>query len=74
VSPSGAPLVFLFAHRTGVRLAEIAFLLLVIGGIWLAAAQASWFGLKRARTAVSGIAFALAGVLLIVAAHWGGFG
>lgn len=74
MSPSDAQLVFLVGHRTGVRLAEVAFLLLVFGGIWLAFAQASWFGAKRVRTAVAGVAFALAGVLLIVATHWGGFG
>ena len=74
MTASAAPLVFLFAHRTGVRLAEIAFLLLVIGGIWLAAGQVSWFGLKRLRTAVAGVAFAAAGVLLIIATHWGRFG
>jgi hypothetical protein len=73
VTPSGG-IVLLFAHRTGVRLAEVAFLLLVFGGIWLAAAQASWMGMKRARTAIAGGAFALAGVLLIVATRWGGFG
>jgi hypothetical protein len=67
-------LTFLFAHRTGVRMAEVAFLLIVLGGIWLAAAQASWLGHKRARTSIAGLAFALAGVLLIVATHWGRFG
>lgn len=70
----GMGLVLLFSHRTGLRLAEVAFLLLVIGGIWLAAAQGSWFGMKRARTAVAGVAFAAAGVLLIIATHWGRFG
>jgi uncharacterized membrane protein len=60
-------------HRTGTRLAEVAFLLLVIGGVWLAAGQLPWFGLARSRTTVAALAFAAAGVLLIVATHWGHF-
>jgi hypothetical protein len=67
-------LVFLFEHRTGARLAEVAFLLLVFGGIWLDAARGSWLGLRRARTAIAGAAFVLAGVLLIIATRWAGFG
>jgi Na+-transporting NADH:ubiquinone oxidoreductase subunit NqrB len=59
------------AH-TGVRLAEVAFLLMVIAGIWLAfAVQARYHTL---RTIVAGIVLAAAGVLLIIATHWGHFG
>jgi hypothetical protein len=32
------------------------------------------FGRSSARTIVAGIALALAGVLLIIATHWGQFG
>jgi hypothetical protein len=63
------------APRTGLRLAEVGFLLIVFAGVWLAAAQLSIFKLHNtARTIVAGVALALGGVLLIVAAHWGHFG
>lgn len=62
------------SHHTGLRLAEIAFLLVVFDGLWLAAAQIPVFGFARARSFVAGIALASAGVLLIVATHWGHFG
>ncbi len=53
-------------HHTGVTLAEVDFLLFVIAGVWLVAAQ-----LHRLRTLVAGVAVAAGGVLLIVATHWG---
>jgi hypothetical protein len=61
------------AHHTGVRLAEIGFLLILFAGIWLAAAQIPAFKFGTARTIVAGIALAVAGVLLIIATHWGHF-
>ena len=63
-----------FAHRTGIRLAEVAFLLLVFAGVWLAAAQIPKLKLATARTIVAGLALATSGVLLIVATRWGHFG
>jgi low affinity Fe/Cu permease len=63
-----------FAHRTGVRLAEVGFLLVLFAGIWLTAAQIPLFKFGRARTIVAGVALAIAGLLLIVATHWGRFG
>jgi hypothetical protein len=62
------------AHHTGVRLAEVGFLLILFAGIWLAAAQIPQLKLPTARTIVAGIALALGGLLLIIATHWGGFG
>jgi hypothetical protein len=62
------------AHHTGVRLAEIGFLLILFAGIWLAAAQIPAFKFGTARTIVAGIALAVAGLLLIIATHWGHFG
>jgi hypothetical protein len=67
-------LVFAISAHTGDRLAEIAYLLMLIGGIWLAAGQTSWFGLRGPRTFVAGLCFAGAGVLLIIAAHWAHYG
>jgi hypothetical protein len=60
--------------HTGARLAEVGFLLVLLAGVWLVVAQLPLFGLRRARTAVAGLALAAAGVLLIVAVHWGHFG
>ncbi|WP_037577716.1 hypothetical protein [Phaeacidiphilus oryzae] len=62
------------AHHTGLRLAEIAGLLLVFGGIWLAAAQFPRMRMQTGRTVIAGLAFASAGVLLIIAVHWAHFG
>jgi hypothetical protein len=62
------------AHHTGIRLAEVGFLLILFAGVWLVAAEIPRFGLRRTRTIVAGIALALAGLLLIIATHWGQFG
>lgn len=61
-------------QHTGVRLAEIASLLILFAGIWLVAAELPMFGFARARGIVAGAALALAGLLLIIALHWGQFG
>jgi hypothetical protein len=61
-------------HQTGVTLAEVGFLLILFAGVWLVAAQIPAFKMPTARTIVAGIALALAGVLLIIATHWGHFG
>lgn len=66
-----AALVAAFSHHTGLRLGEIAGLLILFAGVWIAVAQ---LGLARFRTIVAGIALAAAGILLIVAIRWGGFG
>jgi hypothetical protein len=63
-----------FAHQTGVRLAEVGFLLILLAGVWLAAAQVPAFKFATDRTIVSGIALAVGGLLLIIGTHWGGFG
>jgi hypothetical protein len=67
-------LVLGFAHHTGIRLAEVGFLLLLFAGVWLAAAQIPQFKFRAARTIVAGLALAISGVLLIIATHWGHFG
>ena len=62
------------SEHTGWHLAEIGFLLVLFAGVWLAAAQVPKFKLGTARTIVAGIALAVAGLLLIIATHWGHFG
>ena len=59
---------------TGLKLAEIGFLLILIAGVWLVASEIPALGLHRARTIVAGTALAVAGLLLIIATHWGHFG
>lgn len=61
-------------RHTGYLLAEVAYLLLLFGGVWLAAAQVRFFGVARGRTFIAGLAFGLAGLLLIIATHWAHFG
>jgi hypothetical protein len=60
-------LIFAFTHHTGIRLAEIAFLLILAAGVWLAVA-------RLGRTVGAGVLLAIAGLLLIIASHWGRFG
>jgi hypothetical protein len=62
------------AHQTGVRLAEVGFLLMLFAGVWLAAAHIAWFKLSNTRSIVAGVALAIGGLLLIIATHWGHFG
>jgi hypothetical protein len=50
------------------------FLLIVIAGVWLVAAEIPALRARPARTIVAGTALAAAGVLLIIATHWGHFG
>jgi hypothetical protein len=67
-------LVFGLARHTGVRLAEVGFLLVLIAGIWLAASQLPQLRWRTTRVVVAGLALAVAGILLIIATHWGHFG
>lgn len=64
--------VLAFAHSTAVRVAEVAFLLLVVAGVWIVVAWSmqgdNW---QRLRMIVAGVLIGAAGILLIVAAHWG---
>lgn len=59
-------------QHNGIRLAEVGFLLIAIAGAWMFLGQMPFFG--RLRNAVAGLCLAGAGVLLIIAAHWGHFG
>jgi hypothetical protein len=66
--------VLAMVHATGSRFAEIGFLLVLFAGIWLSAAQVPIFKFSAGRTIVAGVPLAVAGVLLIIATHWGHFG
>jgi hypothetical protein len=67
-------LVLGFSHHGGIRLAEVAFLLVIVAGVWLAVAHVPQLKLPAVRTSVAGVLLAVAGLLLIVATHWGHFG
>jgi hypothetical protein len=71
-----------FSHTSGVRVAEVAFLLFLIAGIWIASASLTkvdkthtWHGVVlasgRFRMIVAGGMLACGGLLLIIATHWG---
>lgn len=67
-------LVLGLTRQTGVRLAEIGYLFIILAGVWLVIGQVPRFKLGSTRMVVAGVALAIAGVLLIVATHWGYFG
>ena len=69
-----APTVLGLSHQTGVRLAEIGYLLILIAGVWFAAAEIARFKLATDRRIVAALALVGAGALLIVATRWGHFG
>lgn len=54
-----------------VKLAEVGFLLILFAGIWLAASEIPALKLQRTRGIVAGLALAAAGLLLLIATHWG---
>jgi len=72
-----------FSHSSGVRVAEVAFLLFVIAGLWIASASLTKvnktdtrsrfivIASSRFRMVVAGVLLASGGVLLIIATHWG---
>jgi hypothetical protein len=61
------------SHHTGIDLAEVGFLLVLIAGVWMVAAEIPHPRWARTRRIVAGTALAIAGVLLIIATHWGHF-
>jgi len=69
-----SPMILGFARSTGVRLAEVGYLLILIAGVWLVAAQIPRLRFRAARTGVAGVALAVGGALLIVATRWGHVG
>lgn len=69
-----AAVVLALSDHAGVRLAEVGFLLILFAGVWLAAAEAAFLRFARGRRVVAGVALCFAGILLIIATHWGHFG
>lgn len=66
-----------FSHNASVTVAEVAFLLVLIAGIWIAfgwlveSKRDSRFRGVRFRMVVAGLLIAVAGLLLIIASRWG---
>ena len=65
-------LLLAITRHTGIRLAELGFLLAAIAGALMLIGAIVPFG-RRVGTAFAGIALGAGGVLLIVATHWGHF-
>jgi hypothetical protein len=61
------------SHHTGIDLAEVGFSLMLIPGVWMVAAEIPQPRWARTTRIVPGTALAIAGVLLIIATHWGQF-
>jgi hypothetical protein len=59
-------------HHTGLRIAELGFLINAIGGAVLALTALAADGVRSARF-LGGAALAVGSVLLIIAFHWGHF-
>ncbi|MCW2784060.1 MAG: hypothetical protein JWP74_577 [Marmoricola sp.] len=59
------------SQHASVKLSEVGFLLFVIAGVWLVAAELQPSKWARFRIGVSGALIAGGGVLLIIAAHYG---
>ena len=62
------------APHTGARLAEFGFLLILIAGIWLAAAEVPALNLGNLKGIGAGLLLAVGALLLVIATHWGHFG
>jgi len=62
------------SHHATVRLAEIGFLLFLIAGVWMVAAETVAGRWSRFRLSISGVLIAVGSVLLIVGLHWGKLG
>jgi hypothetical protein len=65
------PFLAVLNKSSTVKLAEFGFLLILIAGVWLVAAEIPQLKAQKARNVVAGILLAAAGVLLLIATHWG---
>ena len=61
------------SHHSGVRLTEVAFVLMLIAGVALALVPLPTFKGRAVMSVVAGAALALGGLLLLIATHWGHF-
>lgn len=66
-------MITLMSHVTGVRFAEVGFLLIVIAGVWLVASELPAMKWAKAGSIGAGLLLAAGGVLLIIATHYGEF-
>ncbi|HXX91270.1 MAG TPA: hypothetical protein VEI83_13715 [Acidimicrobiales bacterium] len=65
-----------FSHSASVTVAEVAFLLFMIAGVWIAVAWLLWnrpgpSKWNHFRMIVAGTLIAVGGLLLIIASYWG---
>ena len=70
-------MIIAITHATGIKLAEVGFLLILIAGVLLVASEMSALGVAKwhqFRIFVAGGCLAAAGIVLVVATSWGGFG
>lgn len=67
-------LILTINRATSTRLAEVAYLLILIAGIWIVVSEIPKLKLHTVRMVVAGIALGLAGLLLLIATHWGKLG
>ncbi len=66
-------LLLTISKHNGIRLAEVGFALAAIAGALFLFGGITPF-MRRGGMALGGLCLAVAGVLLVVATHWGGFG
>ncbi len=62
------------SRHTSTDLSEVGFLFILIAGVWLVVSEIPALRAEKARSIVAGICLAVAGILLIVASHWGKLG
>jgi hypothetical protein len=67
-------LLLTISRHTSDRLAEVAFLLILIAGVWMAADALLPPRWHKVRMVVAGVLFAVAGLIMIIVIHSGHFG
>ena len=72
--PTMSLLLLTLNKSTSARLGEVGFLLILLAGIWIIASESPKLKGSAARMVVAGLALFLAGLLLLIATHWGKFG